>query len=254
MNASAWVAALALGVVAAPVAGQTFADRVQALGTRVARVTYATREGVAICERGITVGDRRSDRWNGRCVSGNAVVEVVVRDGVVRDVEVLELDDLPTAGTVDLGVVDAGEVASYFVALARGWNGQAGVEDAVFVAAIADVPDLWVELLALARDRGADGDVRGEALFWLGQDAAAAVSTGIAEVAADEREEQEVREAAVFALSQRPPAEGVPLLMEIARGAEEAETRETAMFWLAQHQDERVLAFFEEILLGRQPR
>ena len=31
----------------------------------------------------------------------------------------------------------------------------------------------------------------------------------------------------------------------------EAETRRAAMFWIAQSDDPRVLAFFEEILLGR---
>jgi hypothetical protein len=39
--------------------------------------------------------------------------------------------------------------------------------------------------------------------------------------------------------------------MEVASGGEEAETRRTALFWLAQSNDERVVDFFEEILLGR---
>ena len=94
-------------------------------------------------------------------------------------------------------------------------------------------------------------DVRGAALFWLGQEAGDAVTTGIAAIAADEREEQDVREAAIFALSQRPGDIGVEPLMELARTAREAETRRAAMFWLAQSEDPRVLAFFEEILLGR---
>jgi hypothetical protein len=39
--------------------------------------------------------------------------------------------------------------------------------------------------------------------------------------------------------------------MEVARTAPQSETREAAMFWLAQSKDERVVAFFEEILLGK---
>jgi hypothetical protein len=39
--------------------------------------------------------------------------------------------------------------------------------------------------------------------------------------------------------------------MVLARTAREAETRRAAMFWLAQSDDERVVAFFEEVLLGR---
>jgi HEAT repeat protein len=119
---------------------------------------------------------------------------------------------------------------------------------------IADVEDLWRDVLALARDREAESSVRASALFWLGQEAADAATAGIASVAADEREDQEVRDAAVFALSQRPRDQGVPALIELARTAREAETRRSAMFWLAQSGDDRVLPFFEEILLGPGPR
>ena len=96
--------------------------------------------------------------------------------------------------------------------------------------------------------------MRASALFWLGQEAADAATVGIASVAADEREDQKVRDAAVFALSQRPGDQGVPALIELARTAREAETRRSAMFWLAQSGDDRVLPFFEEILLGPGPR
>ncbi len=55
----------------------------------------------------------------------------------------------------------------------------------------------------------------------------------------------------MFALSQRPTDEGVPILMDVARTATQAETRRSAMFWLAESEDPRVVAFFEEVLLGR---
>jgi HEAT repeat protein len=105
--------------------------------------------------------------------------------------------------------------------------------------------------MGLARDRSLDEDVRTSALFWVGQEAADAVTEGLAEVALDEDEDQDVRDAAVFALSQRPADEAVPILMEIARTAPHIQTRRSAMFWLAQSKDERVYAFFEEILLAR---
>ncbi|HKJ01552.1 MAG TPA: HEAT repeat domain-containing protein, partial [Longimicrobiales bacterium] len=89
------------------------------------------------------------------------------------------------------------------------------------------------------------------ALFWVGQEAAEAATDGLAEVALGDDEAQDVRDAAVFALSQRPSDEGVPVLMELARTAQETRTRRTAFFWLAQSDDPRVVPFFEEILLGR---
>jgi HEAT repeat protein len=118
-----------------------------------------------------------------------------------------------------------------------------GVEDAIFPVMLADVAEAWRDILDVARDRSVAGDVRESALFWLGQEAAAAATEGLAEVASDEDEEQEVREAAVFALSQRPSSEGVPILMELARTAREPGTRKS--------DDERVVAFFREVLLGR---
>jgi len=121
----------------------------------------------------------------------------------------------------------------------------------LFPAVLADVDDLWVDLLAMAREPSVRKGVRTSAVFWVGQEAANAATEGLADVAFDEDEDQDVREAAVFALSQRPGDEGVPILMELARTAEQAGTRRSAMFWLAQSEDDRVLTFFEEILLGR---
>ena len=81
-------------------------------------------------------------------------------------------------------------------------------------------------------------------------DAAEAATGGLAGVAWDEDEDQEIRNAAIFALSQRPTDEGLPILMELARTGAEAATRRTAIFWLAQSGDDRVVPFFEEILLA----
>lgn len=69
-------------------------------------------------------------------------------------------------------------------------------------------------------------------------------------IAKDDGEDAEVR-AAVFALSQRPDEEGVPILMELAVSSRHAEVRERSLFWLAQSKDPRVLPFFESFLLGR---
>jgi HEAT repeat protein len=116
---------------------------------------------------------------------------------------------------------------------------------------IADVDEVWRDLVDVARDRTVTAEGRKGALFWLGQEAADAATAGLAQVAGDEDEEQEIREAAVFALSQRPEGEGVPILMDLARTAREPETRRSALFWLAQADDDRVLDFFEQILLRR---
>src|SRR5690606_22602875 len=141
------------------------------------------------------------------------------------------------------------DAVDYFLDLARAAAPRGVGEDAVFAAMLADVADVWRDLLDIARDPSLRQDVRRASIFWLGQEAGGAVTAGIAAIAADEREEQEVREAAIFALSQQPDDLGVAALMDLARTAREAETRRSAMFWLAQSDDARVVEFFEEILL-----
>ena len=58
----------------------------------------------------------------------------------------------------------------------------------------------------------------------------------------------EVQKQAVFAISQRPKDEAVPLLIKIARTHAKPEVRKQAIFWLGQTGDERALEFFKEIL------
>ena len=195
----------------------------------------------------------RGDCWGpGVCQTGPARVELRLRDGLVRKVEVLRRMERPASDAVDLGAVSPEAAVSYFLDLARtGGSSGRELEEAVFPVILADVDSVWRDLLALARDRSVGADTRSSALFWVSQEAAAVVTEGLARVALDEEEDQDVREAAVFALSQRPDVEGVPVLMEVARTARHPETREAAMFWLAQSEDERILNFFEEILLGK---
>ncbi|MGE0160501.1 MAG: hypothetical protein AB7T31_13910 [Gemmatimonadales bacterium] len=243
------------------VAAQDLARRVASVETGGVTFVYPTRDEVEICARGVSIAGRRvvwRGRYrddDGRCARGTATVELRVDAGRVRDLDVLDLDDVADPEAVDLGAVGARDAAEYFLSLARSTGipdaADDVAEDAVLAAALADVADLWPELLDLARDASVARDARRSALFWLGQEAGEAVTSGIAAIAADEREEQDVREAAIFALSQRPGDVGVSSLMEIARTAREAETRRDAMFWLAQSEDARVIAFFEEILLGR---
>ena len=71
---------------------------------------------------------------------------------------------------------------------------------------------------------------------------------GLSELAEDEDEDREVRESAVFALSQLGDDEGVPALIRIARSNKDPKIRRTALFWLGQSEDPRALDLFEELL------
>lgn len=256
------LAFLVLAVAGMPAAAgaQELARRVEDEGDATVRFAYAAREGVEICDQGIRMGGRRmmwhSSGYRGwrdeatGCRYGPVEVELEVREGSVADLDLPFPRSRRAAQAVELGEVSAAEAAAYLAELARGRGSERAARDAVFALVLADMPEVWRELMALARDRALAPGMREHALFWLGQEAAEAATVGLAAVARDEDEEQEVRDAAVFALSQRPSQEGVPILMDVARTARHAKTRRSAMFWLAQSDDPRVLAFFEEILVG----
>ncbi|MHB1192292.1 MAG: HEAT repeat domain-containing protein [Longimicrobiales bacterium] len=247
---------LALLVAPVAAAGQGLEERITGGGDGVVRMSFPARPGVEICEQGIRLFGERNGRsgtgWREQaCAPGPVVVEVLVRGGEVRDVELLDRGDPRAPGARDLATVGAAEAAAFLLASARGGAAGRGVEEAILPAMMADVPEAWKEVLAIAEDGRVGADVRRTALFWLGQEAAAAATEGLAGVAADEDEDQEVRTAAIFALSRRPAEEGVPILMELARTAREPATRRTAFFWLAQSRDERVVPFFREVLVGK---
>ena len=99
-------------------------------------------------------------------------------------------------------------------------------ESATTVLALTEGQQPLNELMALAAN-GTTASVKGNALFWLAQRAG---------------------QKAVFALSQLPKDEGVPLLIQQARTNKNPVVRKQAMFWLGQSKDPRALKFFEEIL------
>jgi len=250
-----------VGLAAPLLASGQVADRVADMEDGVVRFAYETRAAVEICDQGIRIGDNRvwwrSRGWDERprnCRWGSVEVEVELRNGRVWDVDIVRSQDDRSRAAVVLGDVPADEAVAFFLSLTRTEATERAAKAAMLPAMLADVDEIWRELADIAGDPGIGGEVRKSALFWLGQEAADAVTSKLAGVALDEDEDQEIRDAAIFALSQRSPDEAIPVLMELARAGEQAKTRRTAMFWLAQSDDERVVSFFESVLLGRSRR
>jgi HEAT repeat protein len=102
------------------------------------------------------------------------------------------------------------------------------------------------ELLRLAR-QDATAKVRGDALFWLSQTAGRRVAGEIT-AAIENDPETDVKKRAVFALSQLPKDEGVPLLINVAKTNQNPVVRKQAMFWLGQSRDPRALDFIAQVL------
>ena len=148
-------------------------------------------------------------------------------------------------GVTDLGMVSAPGAAKALVTLA---GRERRAKGAIFAALIADSAVVWPDLLAIAKNGSASTENRKEAVFWLSQEAGDAATKGLTDLVEDEAEDREVREQAVFALSQLPADQGVPILIRVARSNKDPQVRRKAIFWLGQSEDPRALALFEELL------
>ncbi len=63
--------------------------------------------------------------------------------------------------------------------------------------------------------------------------------------------DRDVKEQAIFALSQRPRDEGIPALVRVVRTSKDPALRKKALFWLGQSGDPRALQLIEELLAKR---
>ncbi|HEX6059242.1 MAG TPA: HEAT repeat domain-containing protein [Gemmatimonadaceae bacterium] len=250
-------AAVLLILLPGTAAAQALADRVARAPDGEVRFSFAAREGICgngensirDVQRGSSYGYHRSgdESWEYDCEYGP------VRIALTKDGERITRLRAYVGGrwrgtpATDLGTVSAPEAARWLVATARRADGKVG-ERAVFASTIADSVEAWPELLRLARDEGVPRGTRRSAVFWVGQAAGDAATAGLDSLVDDADADLEVREQAVFALSQRPRDEGVPVLIRLARTSPSPSIRKKALFWLGQSEDPRALALFEEIL------
>ncbi len=120
-------------------------------------------------------------------------------------------------------------------------------QHAVFALSQSKEPEAMSAVVAVAHNDSSP-HVRGQALFWLAQRAGQKMAESAISDAIANDPETEVKKKAVFALTQMPNGEGVPLLIEVARSNRNRAVRKQAVFWLGQSRDTRALAFIEDVL------
>lgn len=255
LTLSVWAVAAGLAAAAQTAAAQTLVDRIEAVEDGKVRFAFASRPDVCGNGRGsISLGDRhtyvrhsRDDEWEWECEHGPVRVVLRLRDGRVRDVDTYVGGRWRESSATDLGTVGVEEAVEYLRALVERDRGEAS-EDAILPIVLADSVTVWPDLLRIARNESLKSDTRKKAVFWLGQAAGEAATAGLDSIATDPDGDREVREHAIFALSQLPRDEGVPVLIRIAKTHGDYELRKKALFWLGQTGDPRALDLFEELL------
>jgi hypothetical protein len=252
MKTSWWVGLLVALLPTPLAATQSLAQRVQGAGDGTVRLSFAAREGVCSSGPGsITIMDDDDEEWEGNCERGPVRVSLRMRAGRVAESDTYVGGRWRTGGrerVTDLGLVPAREAADLLLALAPDTGGDDDGGELVTAATLADSVVVWPQLLRMARDTRVRDETRRQAVFWLGQAAGEEAAKSLHSIAADSGDDIEIRKHAVFALSQRPADEGVPILIRIARSNPHPELRKTALFWLGQSDDPRALTLFEEIL------
>lgn len=252
----------ALAGVAETAPAQSIESRVARVSNGTVRMSFAARPG--ICGSGNSIrhnngrgrttwGDNwnssRDVEWESDCSLGPARVVIDRRNGELADLRFYVGGRWRPAGAdvVDLGMVPAREAADYLVSIAQSERGSMG-EKAVFPATIADSANIWPALIKIARNADLPRSTRTQSVFWVGQAAGEAATANLNSIVLDNSVDREVRESAVFALSQRPREEGIPALIAVARTNKDPEIRKKALFWLGQSHDPRAIDLFEELL------
>ena len=191
--------------------------------------------------------DDRND-WDSPCDSGPVRVALTKSGARITDLRVYVGGEWrASTSATDLGTVSTKDAASYLLALALKDESRAS-EKAIFPAVLADSVTIWPDLLKIAKAGNVSRKVKRSAVFWLGQAAGDAATRGLTDLVDDGSADHEVRETAVFALSQRPHEEGVPALIRIVKENKDPDLRRKAIFWLGQSDDPRALSLFEELL------
>jgi len=262
---------LAWVLLAGPAVAQRLGARVAAAADGTVRLSFAARPGVCgdghnVIALECTGGKCGRGRW-GRtitldhgfddneieydCEPGPVRISLTVRTGRIQSLRTYVGGRWVTpprdAAVTDLGTTSAREAVDFLLGLATREDSRAG-EEAILPATLADSVIVWPMLLKLARDDRAPGRTRHQAVFWLGQAAGEAATQDLTDLVDDADVDRDVKEQAVFALSQQPREAGVPALIRIARTHPESGVRRKALFWLGQSGDRRALALFEEIL------
>lgn len=228
---------------------QSIARRVSTVRDGKVRMSFAAKDDICGYNDGIQTGwrnngDSRSS-WSSNSRSEDVVYDSHCSEGPVR--VVLTMNDghvervktyvggqwRANSGATDLGTVSVREATDFLLGVAGSESGK-GAGEAIFPVTIADSTDAVQPLYALGKNRSRPIEVRDQAIFWLSQeenDRAVGMLEDILKNADDKR----VADKAIFGLSQHHSGKGYATLRSYAENDDVSdELRDKAIFWLGQ--------------------
>jgi len=145
-----------------------------------------------------------------------------------------------------LGQEGSREDVEFLMDLFEDLDGSELQEKVIFSVSQASHPAGGEWLVNVARDESVSAESRKNALFWAGQEG----NVDAAEVKAvyENAEDFELREHAIFVLSQFDGSEATTVLIDIAKSEADADLRDKALFWLGESNDPRAASFLADLI------
>lgn len=246
------------------------ASSAQILENRIASASgtvgfeFATHGNVCGDGNGIFISDDTSPGWNLRRQRSGTNIRhggddgpcdiaparaLVDHDGSRVSSVRISVGGSPRRADNELGNVPAQDAVRFLLGVAPRLDGRSA-DDAIAGAAIADVANVWPQLLDIARDDKASESSRKSSLFWVSHQAGIAAVKGLESVAQDDDAASSVRSDALFYLAHRQDGAGIEPLIRVVRTSKSAKMRKDAVWYLGQSRDPRALALFADLLAG----
>lgn len=247
--------ALVLAVAAsAPHAfGQSLANRIASASDRSVQFSYPVRPGV--CGDGRTYISTGPGNYYGsfstngadQCLAGPVRVVADLADRNVIALRTYVGGPAPAAegGVTNLGTVTSAEAADFLIGVAAKADGRVG-RDAIFAALLGENVDLSSRLLDIGRDQSRPLETRRAALSGLVRSDSRQldrIGSALVQIATNESDVQQVRTAALSALSRLDHGAGIQPLVQLASSNITSWVGREAMTVLARSGDPRAREF-----------
>lgn len=228
---------------------QGIARRISAVRDGKVRMTFAAREDICGYGDGIQTGYRNNrnenHNWSSSSRSEDVIYDRGCSEGPVRLV-VTMANGAPyriktyvggqwreASGVTDIGNVSTKHATDYLLSIANSQSGKAA-QEAIFPVTIADSINATEPLYSLAKNQSRPDDVRDQAIFWLSQvedERAVGMLDDILKTARSDG----IADKAIFGLSQHRSGKGFPILRAyVENESNDEDRRGKAIFWLGQ--------------------
>lgn len=228
---------------------QSIASRVASVRDGKVRMSFASRPDICGWGNGISTNRGKDSRNQSRnwsrnhsedvdfddeCSEGPVRVVLTLRGGRVEMVRAYVGGRWRTPGdATDLGTVSPRAAVDYLLGVANADAGK-GSEHSIFATTLADSVDIAPRLAAIGENESRSEDLRGQAIFWLGQTRSGNSGDYLRGLYRKIRNE-DVKDKVIFAMSQQGTEESQNWLIDLASNSSEStEMRKKALFWAGQ--------------------